>query len=317
MLALMFYCLWPKQEKEFDLPSSYTFTKIFVQDQNQSISSKIEKIKCVLNYFHRQEIIRPLNLTFKRISSHQRPKWRDLKIPLCQVELITDKNCTEDYRNSLMIDFANKYIAGGSLGSGCVQEEIMFFKHVEPLVSTLFTEKMENDECVVIKGCQRFNKTSGFKANFLFEENFVENIFVDESGRNQSFIVAIDAVDYVGRVREQLGAGEIDRELSKALVGFSSDEGNVVDQVATGRWGCGAFAGDDELKFIIQWLACSASNKKMLYLLWETPTAGNIRTLIHSVQSTLTVSDIYKALTKVTNLGTVINDLMLKLTQIS
>lgn len=313
----MFYCLWPKQEKEFDLPSSYTFTKIFTQDSNQSLSSKLEKIKCVLNYFHRQEQKVPQNLTFKRIYSQQRVNWRDLNIPLCHVELVSDKNCTEDYRDSLMIDFANKYIAGGSLGSGCVQEEIMFFKHVEPLVSVLFTEKMESDECVVIEGCQRFNKTSGFKGKFLFEENFVENIFLDEFGRNQSFIVAIDAVDYVGRVREQLNVREIDRELAKALVGFSSDRRNIVSQVATGRWGCGAFAGDDELKFIIQWLACSLSNKTMLYLLWETESESNIRTLINSVQSTFTVSDIYRALTSITNLGSVIKELSIKLTQIS
>jgi poly(ADP-ribose) glycohydrolase len=33
----------------------------------------------------------------------------------------------------------------------------------------------------------------------------------------------------------------------------------------TGNWGCGAFRGNLTLKFIIQWIACSLVNKKMIY----------------------------------------------------
>ena len=34
----------------------------------------------------------------------------------------------------------------------------------------------------------------------------------------------------------------------------------------TGNWGCGVFNGDIRLKFIIQWIACSLSGKKMTYV---------------------------------------------------
>ena len=37
-----------------------------------------------------------------------------------------DKESIEDYDGDGKADFANKYIGGGSLGAGCVQEEIMF-----------------------------------------------------------------------------------------------------------------------------------------------------------------------------------------------
>jgi poly(ADP-ribose) glycohydrolase len=35
--------------------------------------------------------------------------------------------------------------------------------------------------------------------------------------------------------------------------------------VATGNWGCGVFNGDIRTKFVIQWLACSMTERKMIY----------------------------------------------------
>jgi poly(ADP-ribose) glycohydrolase len=36
----------------------------------------------------------------------------------------------------------------------------------------------------------------------------------------------------------------------------------------TGKWGCGAFRGDCELKFVIQWLACSWVDRKYVFVNW-------------------------------------------------
>ena len=40
-----------------------------------------------------------------------------------------DKDSIEDFFGSSKVDFANKFIGGGSLHTGCVQEEIMFVNH--------------------------------------------------------------------------------------------------------------------------------------------------------------------------------------------
>lgn len=40
--------------------------------------------------------------------------------------VIEDSKLIDDYNYSLRVDFANEYIGGGTLGFGCVQEEIMF-----------------------------------------------------------------------------------------------------------------------------------------------------------------------------------------------
>ena len=49
-------------------------------------------------------------------------------------------------------DFANKFIGGGVLGAGCVQEEIRFMINPEMILSRLFTEMLERNECLVMTG---------------------------------------------------------------------------------------------------------------------------------------------------------------------
>jgi len=50
------------------------------------------------------------------------------------------------------VDFANKLVGGGVLGRGCVQEEIRFLGFTEMIVSRLFTEELNDHECLVITG---------------------------------------------------------------------------------------------------------------------------------------------------------------------
>lgn len=40
-----------------------------------------------------------------------------------------DEASIEEYFGEIKADFANKFIGGGALGQGCVQEEIMFTNH--------------------------------------------------------------------------------------------------------------------------------------------------------------------------------------------
>lgn len=52
----------------------------------------------------------------------------------------------------LQVDFANKYIGGGVLGHGCVQEEIRFLICPEMIITRLFTEVLEKNECLIMTG---------------------------------------------------------------------------------------------------------------------------------------------------------------------
>lgn len=50
------------------------------------------------------------------------------------------------------MDFANRFVGGGVTGHGLVQEEIRFVINPELIVSRLFTEALEPDECLIITG---------------------------------------------------------------------------------------------------------------------------------------------------------------------
>lgn len=55
----------------------------------------------------------------------------------------------------VQVDFANSWLGGGVLSSGLMQEEILFLINPELIVSRLFTEKLRDDECVVVTGNHR------------------------------------------------------------------------------------------------------------------------------------------------------------------
>lgn len=52
----------------------------------------------------------------------------------------------------LQVDFANRMVGGGVTGMGLVQEEIRFLINTELIVSRLFTEALDHDECLIITG---------------------------------------------------------------------------------------------------------------------------------------------------------------------
>lgn len=102
--------------------------------------------------------------------------WDQLACKLTPVEVVDGKIAAEVYRSELLIDFANRYIGGGVLNEGAVQEEIMFLKFVEPLVSLVFTEELRENEALLITGCQLFNETAGYSKKFSWVSNFADTI---------------------------------------------------------------------------------------------------------------------------------------------
>jgi hypothetical protein len=67
-----------------------------------------------------------------------------------------ESGALENVPHSLHADFANKYIGGGVLRGGCVQEEIRFMINPECLITILLCEKMNANESILIRGTERF-----------------------------------------------------------------------------------------------------------------------------------------------------------------
>ena len=168
-----------------------------------------------------------------------------------------------DTKASFCVDFANKYIGGGTLSGGCVQEEILFAVEPEAIVSIFFMEKMENNDAIRIDNLIQYSKYSGYAASFKYEESEINDKELIKHN-----IIAIDAVcTYLGGVNKD----DVLRDFIKAYAGFNlinfndKDVSKLEKTIATGNWGCGAFGGDYELKFIQQLLAATYAGVDKLY----------------------------------------------------
>lgn len=112
-------------------------------------------------------------------------------------------------------------------------------------------------------------------------------------------VLAIDALKY-RYPKLQFGEGKINRELKKCYVGFysssSSSDDDKLPVLATGNWGCGAFGGDRQLKFLIQLMSASEAGRDLIYYTFDHQ---NTFTTLSSMvgmcdQLKLTIGDVYK-----------------------
>jgi poly(ADP-ribose) glycohydrolase len=55
---------------------------------------------------------------------------------------------------------------------GCVQEEIRFCINPELIASRIFTEKLEDNESMIIIGAERFSTYSGYGSTFHWASDF-------------------------------------------------------------------------------------------------------------------------------------------------
>jgi poly(ADP-ribose) glycohydrolase len=298
MLALMFFCALPKQEKYLDLPGDYTLLRLYSGNQDRE-DQAMEKLKCFLNYFERAEDAEDnIYLSFIRRELKEKIDWASLDIPFTEITIDERLLPAEDFPNNLIVDFAACHIGGGVLGKGCVQEEIMFLRYIEPISAMLFTEKLEDRECLVVVGVQRYNILQGYRQTFQYIGSYYEAVNLDSQRRNDTHIVAIDAINFDGKSHIQYFPGFIRRELEKALIGFQGDPSeNSFREIVTGRWGCGAFKGDDQLKFIIQAISAAVSGRSMLFLPWDMKQIPMLHTISH-ILKTLRVKDVITELNK-------------------
>ena len=75
------------------------------------------------------------------------------------------------------------------------------------------------------------------------------------------------------------------RELNKSFIGFRGDSKEEETKgerkiITTGRWGCGAYNGHPELKFMLQWIAASAHGREMIFTTFQEKDCYRIKELI-------------------------------------
>ncbi|KAK3846764.1 MAG: hypothetical protein J3R72DRAFT_514669 [Linnemannia gamsii] len=272
-----------KQKPSFPRYPSINFSSLFYSDDihNPCTSTNAAKLRCIIHYFDRILQRMPSGVvTFHRqvlnetVTLESGEMFNQAPFSYSNVKIELDAPLEDDAPlGALQLDFANKVIGGGVLGRGAVQEEIRFAICPELIVSRLFTQMLQNNEAVLIKGAERFSNYNGYAQTFEWHSDHIDTTPRDKLGRRKTEICAIDALPFKSEPQrlDQFCESTVFRELNKAIAGFrrspitSSDwglcRGEVPsprgDLIATGNWGCGAFGGHLQLKFLIQLIAAS------------------------------------------------------------
>ncbi|XP_063814913.1 poly(ADP-ribose) glycohydrolase isoform X3 [Pseudophryne corroboree] len=301
LLANAFFCTFPrrnarKTKSEYSTYPDINFNRLF-EGKNPR---KAEKLKTLFCYFRRVTERAPTGLvTFTRQSLTWFPEWEKSPKKLRKLHITCEGTIEGNGHGMLQVDFANRSVGGGVTGSGLVQEEIRFIINPELIVSRLFTEELEPNECLIITGAEQYSEYKGYAESYRWDRPHRDETARDHWQRRTTEIVAIDAFHFRSYT-SQFSPDMIKRELNKAYCGFFREgiQPEKLSAVATGNWGCGAFGGDPRLKALIQLLAAAETGRDVVYF-----TFGDKELMqdIYKMHRFLTeqdksVGDIYKLL---------------------
>lgn len=144
--------------------------------------------------------------------------WSKSVLPLCTFEVHSVGFIEDQSTDALEVDFANKYIGGGALHRGCLQEEIRFMINPELIAGMLFLPSMADNEAIEVVGAERFCDYKGYASSFRFAGDHADKRHFDSFGRRITRIVAIDALCSPGM--KQYALKYLLRETNKAFCGF-------------------------------------------------------------------------------------------------
>ncbi|RVE49636.1 hypothetical protein evm_005693 [Chilo suppressalis] len=308
LLANAFFCTFPRRNttKKSSEYASYPYINLNRLFNSSGSDSILEKLKCICHYFRRVTTKVPVGVvSFSRrtVAADALPLWAASERPVCSLPVHVDSETTiEDAQGLIQVDFANKFLGGGVLNFGCVQEEIRFVICPELMISMLFTEMLKPNEALMMIGCERYSTYSGYGHSFHWSGDYVDSTPIDSSGRRRCAVLAIDALPYAS-ARHEHNKDMITRELNKAWVGVSygtdpRSEGLNYPGVATGNWGCGAFGGTPHLKSLIQIMACAQAKRPMAYYTFnDTELRDDIVNVYNLLaRYNVTVGKLYKCL---------------------
>jgi poly(ADP-ribose) glycohydrolase len=241
------------------------------------------KLRCVLAYFDRIADGAPGGLiTIERdvlTPPRTQADWAADPSPLGALE-VAPEGGVEDSAGAAQVDFANRFLGGGVLTGGCVQEEIRFSVCPELFAALPLCPMMAEHEAIRLHGAERFAKLDGYGFSISFGGDVQDPAPCLPDGTVDVTLIAIDAIDLRREPDPnlQFQPSWLRREADKALVGFGGARPppRAPALVATGHWGCGGFGGDHALKAVLQWLAASAAGVGLRYHTYGDGRAGDL-----------------------------------------
>jgi len=162
-------------------------------------------------------------------------------------------------------------------------EEIKFVINPELMLSMYVNEFMLKNEAIYVIGTEQFSKFTGYSATFMFAGNCftfgeIDKIctFIYDNKPIQcisSILLAFDALKYF-KYWDNFSKDNYVREFEKAFIAFKpleSSGDNLINNkpIATGKWGCGVYNGDSDLKFLIQYAVSSIHRREMIFTCYK------------------------------------------------
>ncbi|KAH7640452.1 hypothetical protein HUG17_7919 [Dermatophagoides farinae] len=286
------------------------FSSLFASDgcKPNKKFCKQEKLKCLFNYLRRVVEKTPIGVvSFERkvLRHHQQTDLEQSTKPITTFEFNHDRCLLKDGCDYSQVDFAHKYIGGGVLDQGCVQEEILFVCCPELIVSKLICAKLTDNEAIVITGIEQYNEYSGYAEKFRWQCSYEDKQHRDKYGRRFRQVLAMDALYFHWSAKKsQYEKEKIDREIHKAMAAFQPERflcsQSKLVTITTGNWGCGVYNGDVKLKTLIQIIAASESKRNLMYFTFDNRRLKNefdqIKTLFETSEQPFTVGRLYRLL---------------------
>jgi len=251
------------------------------------------KIECIFTYFEKFfDGSSEGKVIFERSvleGHHSETEWEQCEEILTKAE-IKAQGSTEDTRDALQVIFSDKNLGGQNqnLEMAIGQQQIMSFMHPELILSILFCEEMQQEEAIRIYGARRISKCESERGTkcFSYEERGDFRFFgayKEESVIEREHVI-MDAEKYhYKQAASQFHEKYVLREVNKAYAGFQTENENR-RKVATGNWGGGAFKGNRQLKFMIQWLAASRAGRGIVFYLFDDTKnfdAESVKRILH------------------------------------
>eukprot|EP00913_Durusdinium_trenchii_P012894 g12108.t1 len=216
-------------------------------------------------------------------------------IILCPVEMKNDGISIHEFGGEahLQADFANAYLGGGVLSGGGTQEECMFVEFPE-LLALIYLVEMLSEQ-------QRYVEHTMSTRRADWPDQYCRPVEIGDP----IYAVALDAVSFGRRgPHKQYWKEYILQDLRKcsaALLDPRESTDLKRRKFVTGLWGCGAFRGDPELKFIIQWISCSmeSSIETMVFCPFdqkEQLLGAGLEKLLHVMMGKVSVKRAYELL---------------------
>lgn len=244
-------------------------------------------------------------ITFSRrcISDQDFPEWQSCQSKFDSIKINISNTEIEKNDGMLQAIFANGTLGGGVLAKGSFQEELRFMRECELLAVRLFTPSLKENECVVVKGIQQYNEIKGYGSTFEWCDLCNDTTPMDGSGRRQKTVVFFDAKQFTKSNADiQFESEHIVRELRKAYTAFFNELPTPPPAVSTGKWGCGYFNGNAQLKSIIQLMAAVVAERSLVFSTCGDANFGASFYMMYEYicEHKITIAELFKILQRYT-----------------